>query len=87
MITVDRTIAKQFLNGELSTKQFADYLLRTFPVTEIALALAENFEYEQDMKPIVISQDEFNAHFRIRGTRTDGETERRGRKPKDDMTP
>ena len=62
-------------------EQLADYLLRNFPVTEIALSLAETIQY-QAPKPITISQSEFEEHFRIRGTRdVDGNTvkEYRGR--------
>lgn len=84
MIQIDRQILKQYKDGELSTKDVADYLLRTFPVTEIALALAEIMAFDADYRPITISQEEFNLHFRIRGIKPDGTPENRGKR-KDKM--
>lgn len=81
MIQIDRQIYKQYKDGEISVKQVADYLLRTYPVTEIALALAETLDF--DFKPITITQEEFNLHFRIRGIKPDGTPENRGRRAKD----
>lgn len=78
MIQIDRQIYKQYKDGELSTKDVADYLLRTFPVTEIALALAETLDF--DFKPITISKEEFELHFRIRGIKADGTPENRGKR-------
>ena len=79
MIVIDKAIIRQYRTGDMSTKSLADYLLRTYPVTEIALALAETMTYDPP-KPITLTQEEFNEHFRIRGVRPDGEIERRGRK-------
>lgn len=76
MIQIDRNIYKQYKEGEISQKQLADYLLRTFPASEIALALAETLDI--DIKPIAISQQEFDLHFRIKGIRADGTPENRG---------
>lgn len=78
MIQIDRQIYRQYKDGEISAKEVADYLLRTFPVTEIALALAETLDF--DFKPITITQEEFNLHFRIRGIKADGSIENRGRR-------
>jgi len=78
MIQIDRQIYKQYKDGEISVKQVADYLLRTYPVTEIALALAETLDY--DFKPITISREEFELHFRIRGIKPDGTPENRGKR-------
>ena len=78
MILIDRQIYKQYKEGEISTKEVADYLLRTYPVTEIALALAETLDIEY--KPITISQEEFSRHFRIRGVKPDGTPENRGKR-------
>ena len=86
MITIDRQIYKQYKDGEISTQGLADYLLRTFPVTEIALALAETVAFDAEFKPITLTQEEFNLHFRIRGIKPNGEKEKRGR-PKTDVQP
>ena len=85
MISLEREIYRKAKNGEMTLDQLAEYLLRNFPVYEIARSLAETIEYEP-IKPIVISQEEFSQHFRIRGTRNTGEEERRGR-PRADSTP
>lgn len=83
MIQIDRNIARRYKEGELSTKDLADYLLRTYPASEIALALAETFAFEDAFKPIAITQEEFNLHFRIKGVRADGTPENRGKRRKD----
>ena len=78
MISIDRQIYRQYKDGEIRTKEVADYLLRTYPVTEIALALAETLDFEY--KPITITQEEFSRHFRIRGIKPDGTPENRGKR-------
>lgn len=83
MIQIDRALYRQYKDGEISVKEVADYLLRTYPVTEIALALAETLDF--DFKPITITQEEFNLHFRIRGIKPDGTPENRGKRK--DRTP
>lgn len=84
MIQLDRNIYRQAKTGEMTLQQLADYLLRTYPVYEIALSLAETINYEAP-KPITITREEFEAHFRIRGVKSDGSEEKRGR-PKSDAT-
>ncbi len=79
MIQIDRNIAKKYRDGEIDIKDIANYLITTFPVMDIAISLAETFDFEET-KPIVISQEEFEKHFRIRGVRPDGTEERRGRR-------
>lgn len=83
MISIDREIYKRYKSGDISAKEVADYLLRTYPVTEIALALAETLDFV--FKPITISQQEFDLHFRIRGIKPDGTPENRGKRK--DRTP
>lgn len=85
MIQIDRQIYRQYKDGEISAKEVADYLLRTYPVTEIALALAETLDF--DFKPITITQEEFSRHFRIRGIKPDGTPEYRGTRKKRDREP
>ena len=76
MITIDRQKYKEYKEGIISKKQFAEYLYTTFPASEIAMALVECMEV--DLKPITITQEEFNTHFRIKGIRPDGSPETRG---------
>ena len=82
MIALDRNIYRQAKTGEMSLERLADYLLKTYPVYEIALSLAETIHYTEP-KPIVISEEEFRTHFRIRGVKESGEAELRGRPRKD----
>ena len=76
MIQLDRNKYREYKEGIISPQELADYLLRTYPASEIALALVETLDIED--KPIVISQEDFNRHFRIKGIRADGTLERRG---------
>lgn len=85
MIQLDRNIYRQAKTGEMTHEELANYLLRTYPVYEIALSLAETIEYEAP-KPITITREEFEQHFKIRGVRSDGEKELRGR-PKTSTEP
>ena len=85
MIALDRNIYRQAKTGEMSLERLAEYLLKNYPVYEIALSLAETINYEEP-KPIAISREEFEAHFRIRGVKSDGSEEKRGR-PKNDAQP
>lgn len=82
MIALDRNIYRQAKAGEMSLEKLADYLLKNYPVYEIALSLAETIHYTEP-KPIVISEEEFRTHFRIRGIKENGQAELRGR-PKSD---
>lgn len=82
MIKLERDVYRQARSGEMTLQQLADYLLRTYPVYEIAMSLAETINF-QEIKPIVISEEEFRTHFRIRGIKDNGEAELRGR-PKSD---
>ena len=79
MLQIDRTIYRQAKSGEMTKEELANYLLKTFPVYEIALALAETINYEEP-KPIPITQEEFSRHFRIIGVKPDGTPENRGKR-------
>ena len=82
MIQLPRNIYLEAKSGAMSTERLADYLMKNYPVYEIALALAETINYNEP-KPIAISREEFEAHFRIRGVKDNGEAELRGRPRKD----
>lgn len=85
MIQLDRETYRKAKSGEMSIEQLANHLLRNYPVYEIAMSLAETINYEAP-KPITITREEFEQHFRIRGVRADGSSELRGR-PRTDSTP
>ena len=85
MISLEREIYRKAKNGEMPLTELTDYLMRNYPVYEIARSLAETINYETP-KPITITREEFEQHFRIRGVRADGSSELRGR-PRADSTP
>ncbi len=82
MIALPRNIYAEAKSGTMSLERLADYLMKNYPVYEIALSLAETIHYTEP-KPIVISEEEFRTHFRIRGVKDSGEAELRGRPRKD----
>lgn len=82
MLQLPRPIYTDAKSGNMTLDALADYLLKNYPVFEIARSLAETIEYTEP-KPIVISEEEFRTHFRIRGVKDSGEAELRGRPRKD----
>jgi hypothetical protein len=76
---LNKTALSKRVQG-MSLDQAAQYLVNNYPVTQIAEALADYFLSDStQVKPITISQEEFDAHFRIRGITADNQVERRGR--------
>ena len=72
----------------MSIDEAAQYLTNNYPVTHIAEALADFLLSDgAQMKPIVISMEEFDAHFRIKGVTSDNQVERRGRPKKVTIKP
>ena len=58
----------------MSIDEAATYLMNNYPVTQISEALADLLLTDyQPIKPIIISDEEFNAHFRIKGTTADNQ--------------
>ena len=85
---LDKTIEKDLKAGLLSVDELANYLVRSFPSTVLAKELAmEMLKLKKpEIKPVVLTMDEFNAHFRVQGYRiVDGvlKQEVRGNKRKD----
>lgn len=73
-----RTLAKR-VEG-MSLDEASKYLTNNYPVTQIAEALADFLLSDsKTAKPIIITQEEFEAHFRIKGFTVDNAVERRGR--------
>ena len=69
MLITDPTVLKDIQNGITTKEELGRYLLNHFPATALANDLAEAILTQQKNKPIVMSIDEFNAHFRLRGYR------------------
>ena len=89
MLTInDPTIVKDLKSGIANPTELARYLLNHFPATDLAKELADYMIQSQVSRPVVLSVDEFMAHFRIRGYQyQDGNLikETRGRKSNQDM--
>lgn len=73
----------------MSIEEATQYLMNNYPVTQIAESLADLLLSDyQPVKPIIISEEDFAQHFRIKGITADGTAENRGRpkkeKPNDD---
>ena len=89
MIITDPTLAKDLKAGVCNPKELSRYLLNNYPATQLAEALAQELIESHVAKPIVLTEQEFNSHFRIRGLRlVDGkwEKEPRGQYSKKDTT-
>lgn len=79
----DPTVLKDLKAGIITQPELAKFLLSKYPVTQLADALADYMLENQYTKPIVISEEAFNAHFRIQGYRFENGQwvkETRGRK-------
>ena len=81
--TVDKAIdnlIRQDVPIEDIIKYLAANLTSTELTEELASALKENRKLRDSIPPMVrITQEDFNRHFRIIGTRPDGTKENRGR--------
>ena len=84
MLIKDITILKDVKAGITQVPELTNYLLRNYPVMDIAKELATYIIADANVRPISISEADFKAHFRIIGQRLtdDGQviTENRGRK-------
>lgn len=85
---MDKKILAKRVNG-MSIEEATHYLMNNYPVTQIAESLADLLLSDyQPVKPIIISEEDFAQHFRIKGITADNQVERRGRpkkeKPNDD---
>ena len=67
MILTDANIIKDLQAGILTHAELAKHLLNSFPATALANELAEYILVEKAKKPIVITKDQFETHFRIQG--------------------
>lgn len=82
MITIRNSeIVSNIRNGEATVEMIEKYLMENHPITDIVRSLAEYLKDDSGYKPIIISQQQFEKHFRLTGIRSDGSQETRGRKP------
>ena len=80
MNIADQSISKRLKEGAITTEELAKYLLDNYPTPVLAMELAECLIEHQEQKPIILSMEEFQAHFRVRGTKwVDGQMVPEGR--------
>lgn len=67
----DPTIIKDLKNGTITVDELASFLLRTYPSTVLARELAgEIIDDEKiNIKPIVMTPEQFSLIFRVQGWR------------------
>ena len=85
MISIRQSVIAQVRNGEATVEELANMLLDSYPVKQIALALAELLVDTPDISPITLSTDDYQKlfmFFKQRGIKADGTVESRGRKRK-----
>lgn len=68
---------------KFNTREEALEFIDTLPINTIRYMLADCL-LERIRDKIVITQEQFNAFFKIRGLKEDGTEENRGRKPRED---
>lgn len=86
MIINDTELTKQLKAGICNPRELTRYLLDNYPATQLARELAETIIQSQAIKPIVITKETFEAHFRLQGYKiVNGELipETRGRSRKE----
>lgn len=82
MVITDSELLKQIRAGIANPVELERWLINNVPVSQMAHELADFILENRANKPIVLTQEEFEAHFRIRGYRfVEGrwEKETRGR--------
>ena len=80
MLINDPTIARRLREGTIPVEELQYWLINNLPVPQLAHELAECLIEQQVSKPILITQDEFMAHFRVKGTKwVDGQMVPEGR--------
>lgn len=67
MIIPDAELTKQLKAGICNPKELSRYLLNNYPATQLAEALAEELIENTSSKPIVLTREQFETHFRVQG--------------------
>lgn len=67
MLITDKEVIKNLKSGDITPIELEKYLLNNFSAPALAHELAQSLIELQAMKPIVITQQQLEAHFRIQG--------------------
>ena len=65
----DPELVKQLKAGICNPVELSKYLLNNYPATQLAEALAQELIESQVSKPIVLTKEQFETHFRVQGWR------------------
>ena len=87
-MNVDNEIIRSLRAGTIDEGRLSRYLLENFTAVQMANELANMLITEQARKPVVVTKEQFEQHFRIQGYRfVDGkwEKEPRGKVKKEEF--
>lgn len=76
MITIDAKLKKEIKDGDIT--RLTAYLMKTYPVFDIAESLADALMNSTAPAKITLSIEDFLTHFKLRGIKEDGTIENRG---------
>lgn len=82
MLLLDKALTDAVRTGQFTKEELIKDLLRNNSVYELADRLADYLIAYEDVKPIVVTQEEYDritSLFKIRGLRLDGTPENRGK--------
>lgn len=68
-MNIDPTLLKDLRAGVVNPAELERWLLTNVPVPQLVHELAELLIQEQVSKPIILTKEQFNAHFRVQGYR------------------
>ena len=68
-MNIDPTLLKDLKAGVANPVELEKWLIANVPATQLAHELAYFLIQEQVSKPIVLTKQEFAAHFRVQGYR------------------
>ena len=86
MIVVPSKVMGKVWSGDMSLADLSDYLMVNYSVKDICMCLAEILADRPDNSPITVTEQEFEkikGLFKIRGLKSNGGVETRGRKRKE----
>ena len=79
-MNVDNEIIRSLRAGTIDEGRLSRYLLENFTAVQMANELANMLITEQARKPVVVTKEQFEQHFRIQGYRfVDGQWEKEPR--------
>lgn len=69
MLITDTTLARDLKSGIVNPAELERWLITNVPAPQLAHELAKLLIQEQVSKPIILTKEQFNSHFRVQGYR------------------